>query len=331
MTALDGLPPVAEAQGTPDLDALVAAARPTILRGLVSDWPAVAAGESGPAALTAYLKPMDAGLPGPVMEAPAAAAGRFGYAPGLAEFGFTKRQRPISDTLDRIERTGTQPDGSTIAIQMLPLASHLPGFTDANAMSLLPGVGPLLWLGGPVRTQIHNDRDHNLACVIAGRRRFLLFPPEQVGNLYIGPLESPPPLSLVDPEAPDLDRFPRFAEALAHAQVAELAPGDALFLPRLWWHHVTSRDPFNAMVNYWWGDRARGLADPHTAFLAALLALKPLPPAERAYWQALFETHVFADDGADHLPPARRGMLGKPGPQALTALRQQLRAAALQT
>lgn len=331
MSALESLPAVEEAAGTADPAALVAAGQPRILRGLVADWPAVTAGLAGALALTAYLKPMDAGLPGPVMETPASAAGRFGYAPGLAEFAFTKRQRPVSETLDRIERASGRADGPVTAIQMLPIASHLRGFVAANAMPLLPGVEPLLWLGGPVRTQIHNDRDHNLACVIAGRRRFLLFPPEQVGNLYIGPLETPPPLSLVNPEAPDVDRFPRFAEALNHAQVAELAPGDALFLPRLWWHHVTSRDPFNAMVNYWWGDRGGGLADPHTAFLAALLALKTLPPEERAYWQALFETHVFADDGADHLPPARRGMLGRPGPQALAALRQQLRAAALQT
>ena len=317
--------------GAADLSVLIADALPRVLRGLVSGWPAVLAGRDSSAALNASLKTLDRGAPVPVMEAPAAARGRFGYTDDLAEFSFTKRQRGLSETLDRIEAGISRPDAPVVAIQMLPLAMHLPDFVRANPMPLLPGVEPLLWLGGPVHTQIHNDRDHNLACVIAGRRRFLLFPPDQVGNLYIGPLEVPPPLSLVDPEAPDLARFPRFAEALRHAEVAELAPGDALFLPRHWWHHVTSRDRYNAMVNYWWGERARGLADPHTAFLGALHALKPLPPEERAYWRALLETHVFADDGADHLPPARRGILGQLGPQARAALRQQLRAAALQT
>src|SRR3546814_11344692 len=78
---------------------------------------------------------------------------------------------------------------------------------------------------------------------------------------------------------PDFERFPRFREAMAMARVALLEPGDALFLPRYWWHHVTSLGPFNAMVNYWWG----GDDEPHHVFLAALLALRDLPPGARAY------------------------------------------------
>lgn len=333
MTALDDLPAVAEATlaTSEDLRRLVDAAEPRVIRNLVTDWPAVAAGRRSPAELIAYLRPLDARLPGPVMEAPAASEGRFGYAADPREFTFTKRQRPIGETLDRIGRGLDRPDPSVVAIQMLPLASHLPAFVAANRLSMLADVAPLLWVGGPVRTQIHNDRDHNLACVVAGRRRFVLFPPEQVANLYIGPPDNPPPLSLVDPEAPDLARFPCFADALATASIAELAPGDALVLPRYWWHHVTSRDPFNAMVNYWWGDRATGLAEPNAAFLAALLALKPLSPTDRAYWQAMFATHVFADHGSDHLPAAARGMLGALGPAALDRLHQRLRADALKT
>lgn len=333
MSALAELPAVAEvsrADGT-DLPSLVATGLPHVIRGLIADWPAVAAGRTAPAALIDYLRGFDAGLPGPVMEAPAASEGRFGYASDPREFTFTRRQRPLAETFARILRALERPGSGIIAAQMVPLASHLPGFAAANRVVALEKVAPLLWLGGPVRTQIHNDRDHNLACVVAGRRRFLLFPPAQVANLYIGPPDNPPPLSLVDPEAPDLARFPCFADALATASIAELAPGDALVLPRYWWHHVTSRDPFNAMVNYWWGDRATGLAEPNAAFLAALLALKPLSPTDRAYWQAMFATHVFADHGSDHLPAAARGMLGALGPAALDRLHQRLRADALKT
>jgi hypothetical protein len=199
-------------------------------------------------------------------------------------------------------------------------------------MPLLPGVTPLLWLGGAVRTQIHNDRDHNLACVIAGRRRFVLFPPEQVANLYIGPLDNPPPLSLVDIERPDFERFPRFRTALAAAQVAELAPGDAIFMPRHWWHHVTSRAPYNAMVNYWWGGRAPGLENPHDCFLTSLLALKELPSAERAYWRAMFDAYVFGDgDAVAHIPADLRGALGALKPADRAALKQQLKTAVLKS
>ena len=322
----DGLPRIA-ARAAPapgDFAALIAAGMPMGLKGLFHRWPALAEGKVSPARLNAYLKGLDRGAPAPVMEAPAGAEGPFAYATDLREFSFTKRSAGVPETLDRMVRLIGEPKAPAVAIQTLPLASHMPEFVRQNPMPLLPAdVGPKLWIGGRVRTQIHNDRDHNLACVIAGRRRFVLFPPEQVPNLYIGPLENPPPLSLVDPDAPDLTRFPRYAEAFAHARVAMLEPGDALFLPRYWWHHVTSLDPYNAMVNYWWGDGA--LDDPNDAFLTALLAYKQLPEGERRYWQAMFETHVFADDGVAHLPEMLQGALGKMSPQARAKLRQQLK------
>ena len=250
---LGNLPRIAAAsvKTAAELESAVKASRPLILRGLMEHWPALAAGRASPSTLGDYFKSMDRGIPAPVMEAPPSTHGRFGYKGDLREFTFSTRQRGISETLDRIARQIDRPDAPIIAIQMLPLATHLPDFIRQNPMPLLPQVAPLLWLGGPVRTQIHHDRDHNLACVIAGRRRFVLFPPEQVANLYIGPIDNPPPLSIVDLEAPDFSRFPRFAKALESAQAAELEPGDALFMPRHWWHHVTSRDPYNAMVNYW--------------------------------------------------------------------------------
>jgi hypothetical protein len=332
--SLDSLPSVAttNARTASEIDALLAAGEPVRIEGAIAHWPALAAGRAAPAVLDAYLRGHDRGAAVPVMETPPASGGRFGYAADLREFSFTKRSRPLGETLDRIARAIDDPAAGTIAIQMLPLDADMPGFVADNPMPLVPASArPKLWLGGPVKTQIHNDGDHNLCCVIAGHRRFVLFPPEQVANLYIGPLDNPPPLSLVDPEAPDLDRFPRFAEALAAARVAHLAPGDALLMPRYWWHHVTSRDRYNAMVNYWWGGSAAGLGDPHDAFLTALLAIKPLPPHERAYWQTMFAAHVFGDDGAAHLPPRLRGMLGALTPGERASLRQRLKSAALKS
>lgn len=294
---------------------ILAAERPVVLKGLVADWPAVKAGRTPPE-MTAYLKVMDRGAPAPVMEAPAASGGRFVYTDDLREFNFTKRQRGVSETLDLINAQAGQAGAPFVAMQMLPLHTHMPDFVRDNVLSLLPPqIMPRLWVGGPVRTQTHNDRDHNIACVVAGRRRFLLFPPEQLGNLYVGPLDNPPPLSLVDPEAPDYWRFPRFREAMASASVAYLEPGDALFLPKYWWHHVTSLAPYNVLVNYWWGDTARGLRGPESAndcFLTALLALKDLPAGERRYWKAMFDAYVFGAEGdaLAHIPPARRGVLG---------------------
>ncbi|MDB5704345.1 MAG: transcription factor jumonji jmjc protein [Sphingomonas bacterium] len=333
---LEALPRVATRTAiTPaDLAAIVRAEEPVILKGLIDQWPALAAGRQSPAHLNAYLKAMDRGAPAPVMEAPARSGGRYTYAEDMREFSFTKRRGGISETLDRIVRLIGQPASPFVAIQMLPLASHLPDFVRQNPMPLLPpDIMPRLWLGGPLRTQTHNDRDHNLACVIAGRRRFLLFPPEQVGNLYVGPLDNPPPLSLVHPEAPDLERFPRYREAIAAARIAYLDAGDAIFMPKYWWHHVSSLEPYNAMVNYWWGDTATGLERANDSFLHALLALADLPPGEQAYWRAMFETYVFRGDGTavDHIPRHLQGALGPMSPGARAALKKQLKTAFLKS
>ena len=331
---LDALPRVAAVgpRAPAEFDAIVRAEQPRVIRGLLDAWPALLAGRQSPAMLNAYLKAMDTGAPAPVMEAPAATGGRFGYGADLREFAFSKRQAGISETLDRIERLLGDPDAPFVAIQMLPLASCMPAFVRDNPMPLMgPQVMPRLWVGGAVRTQTHNDRDHNLACVIAGRRRFVLFPPTEVANLYVGPPDNPPPLSLVDPEAPDLARFPRYRDAYAAAQVAWLEPGDALFVPKYWRHHVTSLEPYNAMVNWWWGDTGAGLERANDVFLTALLALKDLPPGERAYWRAMFEAYVFADDGeaTAHIPDALRGALGPMSPSFRATLKHQLKMAFL--
>lgn len=329
MNALDTLPAIErrEVTNSTDLQGLAETGQPVVFPALVRDWPLVAAAGRSDGELCTMLRQADRGAAVPVMEAPPSSRRRFGYAQGLRDFSFTKRTRPLGETLDRVLRAAERPDGPTVAIQMLALADALPAVAAANPMALLPDAAPLLWLGGPVATQIHNDRDHNLACVVAGRRRFVLFPPEQVINLYIGPPDNPPPLSLVDPEQPDLTTFPRFADALKAAQVAELAPGDALLIPRYWWHHVTSLAPFNAMVNYWWGRHAPGAGNPHDAFLASLLAIKGLPEGERNYWHAMFAAHVFAEDDAAvaHLPTSLRGFLGAMTPAARDRLAAALK------
>src|SRR3546814_4365334 len=58
------------------------------------------------------------------------------------------------------------------------------------------------------------------------------------------------------PDDPDLDRFPLYAEAARHKRVADLAPGDAIFLPPMGWHHVCSEGAVAVLVNYWFGQPA---------------------------------------------------------------------------
>lgn len=338
---LDWLPriPVRRLDSAAELQRLVAAQEPAVIEGALEHWPALAAGRSSAAAMNEYLKSMDSGVLVEAIEAPAETAGWFFYTPDLRGFNFSHRRRRVSETLDHLLRSIGEPKAPFIAIQSLPLAQHLPEFVGRNPAPFLPPqVGPRLWVGGAVRTQTHQDPQHNLACVIAGRRRFLLFPPEQVANLYIGPIDKafPPPLSLVDPTAPDFERFPKFRLALQVARVAHLEAGDAIFMPKHWWHHVTSLEPYNVLVNYWWGDDARGLERPMECFLTALLAIKHLPPGERAYWRAMFDTYIFRNPSGDvgedagedplaHIPAELQGVLGKLDPELRARLKQQLR------
>ena len=127
---------------------------------------------------------MDRGAPAPVMEAPFATGGHYTYAPCLSEFTFSKRQGGISETLDRIAAAMGQAEAPFIAIQMLPLDSHLPDFVRRTSAPLLaPQVPPRLGVGGPLKTQTHKDRDQTMACVSAGRRRGGLFPTAEVADV----------------------------------------------------------------------------------------------------------------------------------------------------
>jgi hypothetical protein len=199
--------------------------------------------------------------------------------------------------------------GSTVVDQWLP------GFREVNDLGLVVA-NPLVsfWLGNQTRISAHYDFPDNIACVVAGHRRFTLFPPEQVDNLYVGPLEMTPSgqaISLVDFAHPDLQRFPKFATALEHARVVELAPGDAVFIPSMWWHHVESQSELNLLVNYWWCDSLPELGSPTGALLHAMLAIRDLPPHQRKAWANLFNHYVFEADESTHghIPEHARGCL----------------------
>src|SRR3546814_8001250 len=106
----------------------------------------------------------------------------------------------------------------------------------------------------------------------------------QFANLYLGPIDNTPAgrtVSLVDLDAPDLAAHPRFTEAMAQARTVELNPGDAIFIPSMWWHHVEGLDPFNILVKYWWRDTPAWLGQPQAAPNHAILAIRDLPCGEK--------------------------------------------------
>jgi hypothetical protein len=300
---------------------VLGADEPIVMRGLAEGWPAVAAARAGVPAAIAYLKRFDTGRPIEVFLGKPAIRGRFFYREDFSGFNFARQKAPLGAVLDKLAELAGDPDPPAVYAGAAAASEHAPGFVRDNLMPLLAEADrfPRLWVGNATTVAPHFDQSRNVAVVVAGRRRFTLFPPDQLPNLYVGPLDftmAGQPASMVDPAAPDLARFPRFAEALAHARTALLEPGDAIFLPPLWWHQVEASGPFNVLVNYWWGEPAEG--SPFTALVHALLAVRDLPQAEREAWRGMFDHYVFGQSGADpvaHLPPAARGILGPSSPE----------------
>jgi hypothetical protein len=316
-----------------DPAALVAMGEPVIVKGLVADWPMVAAGRAGKAAAIEYLKRFDAGRPVVAFTGPPAIGGRFFYDDALDGLNFAAARVALSDYLDRIAALPAA-GGEACYVGSTDLDLYLPGFRADNDLRFDPealGGMPLasIWIGNRTIAPTHYDMSNNIACCLVGRRRFTLFPPDQVANLYPGPLEPTPAgqvVSMVDLRAPDLDRYPRFAEALGEARVAELEPGDAVVYPALWWHNVEARDGFNVMVNYWWNAAPRFMDTPMNTILHGMLSLRDRPAAEKAAWRALFDYYLFgdADRAAGHLPDHARGALAPLDAVGARRLRAQL-------
>jgi hypothetical protein len=316
---------------------IVPAGEPAVLKGLVAHWPAVRASRESREALSRYLTRLDSGIESQAVLVPPEHGGRMFYGNNANGFNFLRSKRSVSQVLEQLARYAQFQSPPSVALQCASIADCLPGFGETHPMPLLDAdVQQNLWMGNAFLTPAHIDELDNLACVVAGRRRFTLFPPGQVGNLYIGPFEHTPagaPVSLAPLKSPDLARFPRMQTALENALVADLEPGDTLFLPAVWWHHVESFDALNILVNYWWEQpgmpaRAERVA-PTRTLMHALLSMRHLPDAHRRAWGEIFSHFVFSPEADDlgHIPPELRGALGKLPPERVKAVLSSLLAA----
>src|SRR5258705_4346563 len=293
--------------------------RPAVLRGLVRAWPATRAGLESAHSLTAYLKTFDSGHAAPLFEGPASINGRFFYNDTLDGFNFESKRALLGDVLERLCRELKNESAPALYSGSVSLPIYFPGFSTANNLRGLvtaESVRESIWIGNRTRIAAHFDNIDNLACVVGGRRRFTMFPPDQIRNLYVGPLDLTPagqPITLVDIRNPDLERFPRFAEAAEVAVVAELSPGDAVYVPAPWGHHVEALEDFNVLVNYWWRDVPDYFESPSSSLLHCLLTGKSLPTAQPGGWKAIFDYLVFQSEGAalDHLPSGTQGLFGE--------------------
>jgi len=300
------------------------------MKGLAADWPLVAAAREGDETAVGYLKAQAGPAPVPYVRGAPELEGRLHLDEAVRGPNFAREAEPLGDVLDALLAAREEERPDTLAVQGLTAADALPGFAEAHRLAILPpAIAPRLWIGNAAKIATHHDPLENVACVAVGRRRFTLFPPEQIGNLYMGPLHITPAgtaISMVHVTAPDLDRYPRFAEALEAAETAELEPGDAIYIPYHWYHHVEALDAVNVLVNFWWDAARSDVGSPWDALMHGMMTLRNLPPDQRRAWRAMFDHYVFmggGDPGA-HLPPASRGILAANRPQDVAEMRRQI-------
>jgi len=311
-------------------DGLLESDEPVVLRGLVRHWPVVQAAVESTAAVDAYLRRFYADALVNAVYGEPGQKGRLFYNEDLSGFNFQTVRARLDKVLDDIRGQSHAEDPAGVYIGSTNVDNVLPGFRSENDIRV-DGHDPLafIWLGNHSRIAAHFDLPDNVACCVAGRRRFTLFPPAEIANLYPGPIDFTPAgqiISMVDFENPDFDRFPRFEQALRAAQVVDLEPGDAVYLPSMWWHHVEGTDILNVLINYWWRSVPDYMDTPVNVLEYALLSLRDLPRAQREAWRAIFDYYVFDFDPESirHIPEKRHGVLATMDQNAARRLRAQL-------
>ncbi|MFK7828840.1 MAG: cupin-like domain-containing protein [Congregibacter sp.] len=304
--------------------------RPHVVRQLVRDWPLVNAGLRSRKDLGNYLQRFYSGASLITSSGPPSIKGRIGYNDSCTGFNYQRSHMQLDEFLSQIESCAGTEDPPTLYVGSSMLEHWFPGMAAENVLQPSDArILASLWLGNRAVVPAHFDLPDNLACCVAGRRHFTLFPPEQLQNLYVGPWDVTPagqPISLVDLRNPDFERFPRFAQAWSAAEEVVLEPGDALFLPSMWWHHVEGLDDLNILLNYWWRDTPAYMGTPMSVLKHAFLSIRGLPPEQRKVWKHLFDHHVFeaAEDSVAHIPEAGRGMHGPIDENRARALRAEL-------
>lgn len=156
------------------------------------------------------------------------------------------------------------------------VADWLPFFDDSFRQTHYPQDQGWLYLGGRnAAAKLHQDLHHTFTCLaqIRGRKACYLFSPEDSEAVYYGD---------IDPANPDLDKFPRLREATAH--VCEINPGEILFLPQDWWHHIIALDnvitvSFNFVNHINLGHYLRKVYGGRLPDVLATLPDEPPPPS----------------------------------------------------
>ena len=326
---------------TPDtipFDTLLNANQPVLMPGLVRNWPLVQEATQTPIGLMNELLEHHPRHPLLCYRGAPDIKARFGYNETATGFNFDSQRTSLSEVFDHISEQLEDAEHDYLYINSLKLAESFPALARSHHLNFSHPVfeqnQPMakIWLGTESVAAAHFDQPDNIACCVAGRRRFTLFAPEHIHHLYPGPLHPTPGgqvVTMANLQKPDFDRFPKLGKALEAAVVVDMEPGDALYYPSMWWHEVEAQDRFNIMINFWWMTANAMQGNPMDVLLHGMLSLRQRPAQEKQAWRELFDYYVFGDasEARAHLPEASQGPLGEmDGPNA-----RRLRAMLLQS
>lgn len=300
--------------------------QPIVLRGLVEHWPIVEAAKKSNIEVIHYLNSLYSGVPVTLVSGKDEIQGRVAYSPDLSELNCVSKNVLLPDAL-RLMMEEAQTNLHYIGTA--PTRGLIPEFRRFNNLEFNRSSDQFMWLGNRSCISAHYDLPDNLACNVVGKRRFTIFPPSELKNLYIGPRDYTPagrPISLVDVRNPDYDRFPLYRGAEKQAVVVELDAGDALFLPTMWWHNVEGVSDLNILVNYWWRNVPAHTPSPEDVLDLAILALRDLPKNEKQAWRDMLDHYVFHYDESNfqYIPESVQGSVGKLSDTIVRQLRAKL-------
>lgn len=318
-----------------DFNSCIERGVPCVFKGALDSSRLVSEGRQSTDAAMSYLSDFKSELPLLFYAANADANTRFFYNEEVSDFNYTTGSASLADILRDIAIENKREDPGSVYVGSTEVDEYFPGLLDASSMRIPAELGENyrvfagIWLGNRTTAATHYDISNNAAVCAVGRRRFTLFPPDQIANLYPGPLEPTPGgqvVSMVNLSDPDFDKYPNFVQALATAEVAELGPGDVLVYPAMWWHQVEALSDFNVLINYWWNAVPGFIDDPMNTLRHGLLSLRDRPDHEKKAWRTLFDYYVFGDSDVPrrHLPNHSLGALGELDETSARRLRARL-------
>jgi hypothetical protein len=214
--------------------------------------------------------------------------------------------------------SGDSPDYVYLQSHLIEKGTPLHESLGPNVLPLLEEgqTFPKLWAGSPGQVvNLHYDDFINFICMLEGTKRVTLFAPELLPFMYHAPFDrmlNQAMASHVRLLEPDLERFPLFRNALREARVAVLEPGEVLFTPPFWWHHVESFG-LNVMINNWlFLEHLDQVMELQGNLTQGVRLFHARPAEQRARAAALYRQTVFAPGAASAAEPAAEGTEEEP-------------------